>query len=507
MNPWIMPTVESMVLLVALALCCRVALKRPVRREIQAHPGIAAAAFLATLGSVAALIWLGTHWPFVRSAVVVAIGLMSVLALVRARAVYGSRRGLPPGSLGLATSLDAIDDPSFYARAAERWGPVFKMSQIHRPVVCVTDLTLGLEFIHENDAMLEQSDWSFNRLVPGGYLEYMNGAAHAKHRAILAPTFTREAIEASRAAMRDTAVEQLRRMASEGGDEGTHPEPHLLPIAQVGLLRVVLGVDPSHERFDRLSEYFTDLNRPIELFLPAPRSSKESFTWLAAEVARIGEEYSRGEGTDAPSVLRDLIRADPSVLNNETVVGNVVLMIKEGSIMVRGMLRWVVKMIADHPDRVREMRMVASDPEQLNALATSFVMETIRLYESPYIYRSAVQDVQLGPYRVPAGWLVRLCLTEAHSDPGATSTRAPFAPQRFSGTDAGREQFCPFGHGRHECLGADVAVEIAKTVVLEAALAYDMRAVQDGPAWRINRHWGLWRPSRQLRVAFRNVQS
>jgi cytochrome P450 len=136
----------------------------------------------------------------------------------------------------------------------------------------------------------------------------------------------------------------------------------------------------------------------------------------------------------------------------------------------------------------------------LDARSLAFVRETIRLYESPYLYRRVAREARLGDYRIPRGWLARLCLTEAHASPDRFPEPRRFAPERFLSDPTTSAHHCPFGSGNRACLGADVALEIAKTVVQRAALDFDVRAVDDGPAWRLNRHWGLWRPSLRLRV-------
>jgi cytochrome P450 len=140
------------------------------------------------------------------------------------------------------------------------------------------------------------------------------------------------------------------------------------------------------------------------------------------------------------------VQSDPTQVDDETVVGNLILMGRRG---YHGAYLLVAAQDACRGLALgRACAEAASDPAS-DALAVSFVYETIHRYESRYVYRSASRDVLLGPYRVPKGWLVRLCLGEA----GERSDR-----------------FCPFGAGKHACLGADVAVEIAKSFVREVAL-------------------------------------
>ncbi len=495
-------------MIAAAVLLGRVLVKQPIRRELAARPLLALVVVAAGIAGVALAVSVSVQNPLARRAGVLLLAVVVVACVVRARPNYGRRRRLPAGSLGLSESLDAIHDPDYYSRTAARLGPVFKMSQLHQPVVCITDLRTGIEFFHENEDRLVQSEWSFNRLVPGGYLEYTNGDAHTRLRGMLAPRFTREVVEAARPVLAEVTRTQLAAMARASHPSGVHPEPFLLPVVQVPLLRMILGIGPDHPQSDAIRQRFTDLNRPLELFLPVPRASREAFDWLSATIALLVREReieAAGGRVGTPSVLADLASAYPSMATDETAIGNLVLMIKEGSIMTRGLLRWIIKMLADHPAEVEQIRAAAGDAGALDARARAFVQETIRLYESPYLYRRVAQKVPLGEYRIPEGWLVRLCLTEAHARPDVFPEPHRFEPSRFLEQPVASAHHCPFGSGDRACPGADIAIEIAKTVVQQAALDFDLRAVDDGAAWRINRHWGLWRPSLRLRVTLESA--
>jgi cytochrome P450 len=490
---------EVGVVLAAAMLIVPVLLKRPVRREMLAHKGLSLVAI--ALGTVLAflLVQAAVRSPLVRHVALALTAVGTAVALLRGRASYGVGRGLPPGSLGLATSLDAIDDPAFYARAVERWGSVFKMSQIHQPVVCIADIGLAHALFATHADSLTQSKWSFNRLVPGGYLEYMRGEAHRRCRAALSADFDRTDVHAAQRVIRAATRAQLWELCKSGPD-GVDPEPFLLPVPLTSLFRTMLGVESSHPRFGALVDQFTDLIRPMELYLPVPRRARATYQALSTEVRALGSQLEVASAGRHTSVLAAMVSRDPEALNDETLIGNLILMVKEGSIMVRGLLRWVLKMLCDHPEWAVRLRREAGDAVQFDRLAQNFVLETLRLHESRYIYRTATRDLAVGSYRIPQGWLVRLCLGEAHEQHSHFDQPALFNPDRFDNARPGSDVFAPFGHGERACLGAGVTLEIAQLFVQEASLQVDLTTTADGPPWRINRHWGLWRPSQQWRV-------
>ncbi len=486
-----------LVLLGAAVPAGRALTSRPIVRELRTHSVLGAVAILVALVGIGFVGWLMVRsvvWSRTVVAVVLAVWL---LLWLHARVAFGRGRGLPPGSLGITTSLLAIDDPMFYASAAAVHGPVFKMQQIHRPVVCITDAALMQDLVSREEEHLGQSEWSFNRLVPQGYLEYMEGAAHQKYRAVFARAFTPEVGSAAREAIATVSRTQLSAMALMSANAGIHPEPFLYEVPFISLLHTVLGVDRDHADLTALRAGFEAITVPFEIHLPTPPAIARGYADLVDVVGRLAQV---SVSSPFPSVLREVVRADATAATDPTILGNLVLMVKEGSIMVRGLLRWVLHVLASEPEQSQHFRDVEGDPGKLDAASHAFVLETLRLHESRYLYRTARADLTVGRFRIPRGWLVRFCLGEAHENPQSFPEPGRFDPHRFRDSVPGPDRYCPFGVGAHSCLGEDITLAIAGTFAREAALGWQLRKVSDGPPWRINRHWGLWRPSTEYRI-------
>jgi cytochrome P450 len=149
-----------------------------------------------------------------------------------------------------------------------------------------------------------------------------------------------------------------------------------------------------------------------------------------------------------------------------------------------------VKKLADNPiwnERLRD--------EDDDDLPRRIVLETLRLEQSEYIHRRVLDPITEDGFVVPAGWNLRLCVHEAHRDPGIFPNPEAFDPDRFLGRRYSSQEYQPFGRLRHRCLGAGTTEALAGAFVSQLA-CYDLAVVRDGPAVFDKYHW---RPSRRLR--------
>ncbi len=494
---------EVIALGLAAVAAARTLLKPPVFHEIRARP----LWFLAAVGlGVVLMLAIARVWPGWQSALPflapIAAGTGSLLFL-RSRPHYGRSRGLPPGSLGLGVSFDAISQPDFYARSARQWGPIFKMSQFHRPTVCVVDLPLGLEVIEAERRNLAQPRLPFGRLSPGNYIEFMNDEQHARYRGILRSALSGPVVTGCRPGVRSVIEHQLTAMVGPVAGQALDPEPFLERIGFASLVRVMFGVGVADPRIDELDRWFGELGSQRAFAERSPEERREPYARLVGIARTLGTDILRGHqgsGPEVRSVLGEILRANPAHLDDETLIGNLVLIVNVTRSNVRGLLGWVLKEYCDHPASGQEIRATAGS--RIDALATNFVNETLRMHQSEYLYREVVREIRIGPYRIPRGWLVRVCVRECHDRPDVFPNPERFDPGRFAAREYARTEYCPFSDGTHSCFGAGLAVMIAKTLVLVLATEFEVRKTADGPAVRQgNRHWSHWRPSHALRVA------
>ena len=155
-------------------------------------------------------------------------------------------------------------------------------------------------------------------------------------------------------------------------------------------------------------------------------------------------------------LISELIRAeddgDRLTADELRILAEALLM--AGTDTTRNQLAAAVQDLCDHP---QQWALLAEHPE----LAPRAVEELMR--HNPVIFttmRKAVEDVELGGVRIPAGTLVIVNTAAANRDPAVYDD-----PDRLDITREGPATMLTFGGGIHYCLGAHLArLELAQAL-------------------------------------------
>jgi cytochrome P450 len=187
-----------------------------------------------------------------------------------------------------------------------------------------------------------------------------------------------------------------------------------------------------------------------------------------------------------------------------TSLGNLIYMVEIGRFDVASLMRWLVKLAAENPSVLQEIRLSHDNGDHTSPLTDAFVLETLRLHQSERLMRIALEDLSFDGYHIPKHTVVRLCLWESHKDPETFEDPFRFDPRRFVDENYTSDQYAPFGLGRRRCPASDMAIAMAASLVSTMANDVSPSIVEDGPP--IHGAWH-WEPNPSMRVSWRLAES
>jgi cytochrome P450 len=131
------------------------------------------------------------------------------------------------------------------------------------------------------------------------------------------------------------------------------------------------------------------------------------------------------------------------------------------------------------------------------------VKESMRLHPVFYgVARLLTADVELGGYRVPAGYTVFAGILPVQTDPGQHADPLAFRPERFLDGSATPANWLPFGGGTRYCLGAGFTMMEAVAILREVLRTHRLAPGRTRPEKPRARHV-IFAPSHGGRIVAR----
>ncbi len=274
---------------------------RPLRRMFPRVHTAVAGALVAWIAIVALLAW---RFPVALHLLALVAGLAAIGMAWRARPGHGAGRGWPPGSLSLTDSVEAIVDRGFYRRRTDRHGPVFKMSQFHRPVACVVGLERGHRLLREHVDALSSAPQPFDREIPGGFLRYMDAETHRLYGPLFRRALSTRVVGHARPVVVEAVDVELARAAGtarRSGRASVRLDPYLDSLVHAAFLRILFGVDPGTDEFREITAGLDPLAR-IPLSDPLDAPAREALAGLRERLADLHDRArERASSPAAPS--------------------------------------------------------------------------------------------------------------------------------------------------------------------------------------------------------------
>lgn len=372
-------------------------------------------------------------------------------------------------------------------------GPVTRLtlapSWLMPMVVVVTSPRGGHDMLSRSDAVMERvpTHLEMRRLIGDNLFDVGHDEWLPMRRA-LQPLFTKKQVAMFAGHMAEAAETAVGRWAGNGVID-LDAQCRTLTLRALG--RSVLGVDLDAQA-ERVAgslnialRYIADRGlRPMRVpwWLPTParRRARAAAAVLRELTADILADCRRDPSRDAPLVRALLAASDPETgrrLSDNEIRDQLIVFLGAGHDTTATTLTYALWQLGRHPQlqaraaaEVAELgdRELTADDVAALPYTVAVLHEALRLCPpGPANPRTAMQDIDVDGYRVPAGSLVVYGVYAVQRDPALWDRADEFDPDRFLGPAAkvrDRWQFVPFGGGPRSCIGDHFAM-------LEATLA------------------------------------
>jgi len=413
----------------------------------------------------------------------------------------------PPGprdrAFGLRLLADMEHDYLGFWRAAQRdYGDTVYMRQgwfhhyafMHPDQIRETLVDKARSFIRYEQHI------KVMRQLHGDSVMITEGETWQRQRRTLLPAFSPKRFDAYAAQVTAAAMDAFRSLPVDGGS-AVDIEHMMNMLAMDIILRTMFGskVEDDTASIEEAirtlaaigyAEMYLPFTVPTWAPLPRQAAKRKALRLLDGVVhAHIGKRraaIAAGADTGAGDDLLGMLLAardeegDGAPLGDDEIRDQLMTVFLAGHETTATALAWAAWALAADPALAARAALEADEAFGARApsmadlprlpLLAAVVKETLRRYPPVpgVLMRRAVEDVQIGAWRVPKGSLVTIPFFVAQGDARWFGQPERFAPERFLG-DAARElprgAYIPFGAGPRVCIGNSFA-SMEMTLVL-----------------------------------------
>jgi len=418
----------------------------------------------------------------------------------------------PPGPKGrflLGSLIEVARDwLGFYKGCADEYGDIVRIHLAHVPVYLVVH-PRDIETVLVTNAanFTKSADYRALARVLGQGLLTSEGDFWKRQRSLIQPAFHRQSIQAYAAVM-TRATGRMLDSWKEKGERNIHEDLMRVTLEIVAQCLFGAEVTDAAERVGKAMEVVTGkfiVNASLALLfrfdIPVLFAHRE---WRAIRELNeiIGGIIQKRRSSNHPreDLLDMLLRArdaDGSPMSDAQLRDEAMTLFLAGHETTAIALSWACYLIAQNPPIERklaeELQAVLGSrvptPEDLPRLRyTEMVLkEVMRLYPAVWgIGRRAVEDCELGGYRVPAGSNVFILQWRTQRDPRFFPDPDRFDPERWRedpvrSAKIPRFAYFPFGGGPRVCVGAAFAMMEATLLMVMIQQKYRLEVVPEHP--------------------------
>ncbi|MFJ4684630.1 cytochrome P450 [Streptomyces sp. NPDC091377] len=377
----------------------------------------------------------------------------------------------------LGHGLKLMRDPLGFMAGLRADGEVVRLRLGPKTVYAVTSPELTGALALDPNYKIDGPLWeSLEGLLGKEGVATANGPRHRRQRRTIQPAFRLDAIPAYGPIMEEEAHALTERWQPGRTIECTGESFRVaVRIAARCLLRGDFMDERAERLCDALAVVFQGMYRRMvvplgplyRLPLPANREFNRALADLHLLVDEIVAER-RASGQKPDDLLTALLSAkdengDP--IGEQEIHDQVVAILTPGSETVASTIMWLLHVLAEHPehaDRVRDevLSVTGGRPvafEDVRALrhTNNVVVEAMRLRPAVWILtRRAVEDSELGGYRIPAGADIVYSPYAVQRDPRSYDENLRFDPDRWlpeRAKEVPKYAMSPFSVGNRKC--------------------------------------------------------
>lgn len=398
---------------------------------------------------------------------------------------------LPPLVPGPYPSLMAqwVRRPvQFLERNRSRLGPVFAARFGPRQhAVFVSDLEAVRTVIARDgdDVRMGAANGVFRAGLGSSSILVLDGEEHLRHRRLMAPGFKRSHVGRFEGLIESVTLARLEELPR---DVPVPLQPTFERIAFDAAMAIVFGIEDG-ERSARIRALFPrmmDLSDHPASLLPLLRRELGGFSpWgrlmkvlreldelLRAEIRDRRTDPTLEDREDLLSMLCGAEQADGTPMTETELRDEMLTLLMAGQETTSAAMAWAFERLAHTPRALARLEREVIEPAEsgedyLNAV----IRETLRQRPPvPVMARKARVPIRLGPYEIPAGWVIMPCVYLLHREPSIYPRPEEFLPERFLVAPPPRGAWIPFGGGIRHCLGTHLA-ELELKIVLRTIIS------------------------------------
>jgi sterol 14-demethylase len=429
---------------------------------------------------------------------------------------------------GLGHALEFRSDrTALMRRGFEEHGNVFAIKLANQNVAILIGPENHRTFFMETDKALGiQDPYRFLRAMFGEVLFLAPHEVYLEQRTVVLEAFRREKMLHYADVMQEVVHEWLDGLGDSGEIELVG---EITTLVQEVAGNCFLGREV-HQRLGReFWDLYTDLAKGLDPLLP-PNLPLPKFRRRDRAKARlqsilepvIVERRQHPERYD--DFLQDLVNKrypDGRLAEQELIVNLLLGLMFAGHETTAGQAAWTIILLLQNPDYLRlvqqEIQQVALygvhiDPRRMTQLDHIgwAVREVERMRPSvDMLMRTVEQDVAVGDYVIPQGWLAQVAQDVAHNLPALFDDPETFDPLRYAPDRAEDKQdrfaLIGFGGGTHKCTGMNFANMEMTVITALLFQQFDLELMTKHP--QVQRGLGASRPNKTVVRYRRKPQS